>query len=658
VRVPPAPDPAIRPPRPLAYGSWPSSVTAGAIAAGTRTVSEIQVAGDDVFWLEMRPGEDGRNVVMRRGADGRVEDVLGAGFGARTRVHEYGGGAYLVAEGVLFFSNFADQRIYRLPLGAAVPPRPLTPPGRQYADGVWDAHRRRTLWVREDHTGAGEPVNTLVAVDPEDGGAGEVLRAGRDFYAAPRLSPDGRHLAWLEWGHPDMPWDAAEVWLGALAADGRLREAQRVAGGRGASAVEPAFSPDGTLYFALDGADWWQLHRYQEGRVERLTELEAEFAGPLWVFGMSHYAFLGGSRLVCGYTRQGRWHLGLLHADSRQLVPLESPWTDVGSVRSAGSRVVFLGGSPSQPRSVVALDPASGATDVLYRPDGLVIDPRHLSLPEPVEFPTTGQRRAHALLYRPRNDDVAPPPGDRPPLLVMIHGGPTSAASTALRPNIQFYTSRGFAVLDVNYGGSTGYGRAYRERLYWQWGVVDVDDCVAAARWLAERGEVDPTRLAITGGSAGGYTTLACLTFRDVFAAGASHYGVSDCALLAQETHKFESRYLDKLIGPYPAQRELYHQRSPLHHLDRLNRPVIFLQGLEDRVVPPNQSARMFEGLRRRGVPTAYVTFEGEQHGFRKADSIRRALEAELYFFSRVFAFTPADGIDPIPIENLDTPHG
>jgi dipeptidyl aminopeptidase/acylaminoacyl peptidase len=322
-------------------------------------------------------------------------------------------------------------------------------------------------------------------------------------------------------------------------------------------------------------------------------------------------------------------------------------------VQSLGARVVFLGASPAEARAVIALDPATRETATLYRPDGLSIPERYLSLPEPVEFPTQGDRTAYGLFYPPRNDDFAGPPGERPPLVVMIHGGPTSAASPALRPGIQFYTSRGIAVLDVNYGGSTGFGRAYRERLYGQWGIVDVEDCVSGAAWLTERGQVDGARLAITGGSAGGYTALACLTFRRLFAAGASHYGVSDCELLAQETHKFEARYLDQLIGPYPERRDLYLARSPLRHVERLDRPVIFFQGLDDQVVPPNQSARMFEELRRKGVPTAYVAFAGEQHGFRKAETIRRALEGELYFFSRIFGFTPADPVPPVPIENL-----
>ncbi|MFB3817005.1 MAG: prolyl oligopeptidase family serine peptidase [Candidatus Methylomirabilales bacterium] len=637
--------PTVRP-----YGAWQSPITAERIAAGMRTISEIQVSGAEVFWLEMRPTEGGRSVVMRRRADGAIEDCLPPGYSARTRVHEYGGGAFLVAEGQLFFSNFADQRLHRLPLDGHGPPQPLTPPGYRYADGVWDARRRRIICVREDHARGGEPANAIVAVDADGGGAGEVLLGVRDFYAAPRLSPDGARLAWLAWDHPAMPWDAAEVWVATVQPDGRLCDQRHVAGGRGLSAVEPSFSPDGVLHVALDPAGWWNLYRWNGG-LTPVAPMEAECAGPLWVFGLSHYAFAGPERLACAYSSGGRWHLAVLEAG--RLLPVDGPWTEIGAVHSAGGRVVFLGASPAEARAVVALDPVTRQTRTLFRPESLAVPEGYLSLPQAIEFPTQGDRNAYGLFYPPRNEDFAGPRDERPPLVVMIHGGPTSAASPALRPGIQFYTSRGLAVLDVNYGGSTGYGRAYRERLYGQWGIVDVDDCVSGAAWLADRGLVDRARLAITGGSAGGYTALACLTFRRLFAAGASHYGVSDCERLAQETHKFEARYLDQLIGPYPERRDLYVARSPLHHLERLDRPVIFFQGLDDRVVPPNQSERMFEGLRRKGIPTAYVTFEGEQHGFRKAETIRRALEGELYFFSRIFGFTPADPIPPVPIENL-----
>jgi dipeptidyl aminopeptidase/acylaminoacyl peptidase len=557
-----------------------------------------------------------------------------------------------VAEGVLYFANFADQRLYRHRPGVGGMPEPMTPAEELcYADGVWDKRRRRILCVREDHSGGGEPANTIVSVDAERGGPGEVLLAGRDFYAAPRLDPDGARLAFLAWDHPNMPWDAAQLWVAPVRGDGTLGAPVHLAGGDGESAIQPGWSPEGMLHFVSDRTGWWNLYRVREAQVEALTGLEAEFAQPPWVFGMSHYAFA--RRLVCAYTQDGAWRLATLDPGSRRLVPADVPQTGFAYVRSDGRRLVLLAGSPAEPWSVISLDPDSGRKEIIRRATELRIDPGYLSTPAPIEFPTTEAGTSHGIFYAPRNRDFVAPEGERPPLLVMIHGGPTSATSTVLRLGIQYYTSRGFAVLDVNYGGSTGYGREYRERLYGKWGVVDVDDCCNGARYLAARGLVDAKRLAITGGSAGGYTALANLAFRDVFAAGASHYGVSDCESLAKETHKFEARYLDTLIGPYPERRDLYVERSPLYHLEDLRRPVIFFQGLDDKVVPPNQAERMFDALRQRGVPTSYVPFPGEQHGFRRAENIRRALEGEFYFFSRVFGFEPADAIEPVPIENL-----
>lgn len=634
------------------YGSWTSPLTAAEIASGAVGLSEIRLDGDAIYWLEMRPAEGGRSVMVRHRPDGTVEDAIPEGYNARTRVHEYGGGSYLVADGVIYFSNFPDQRVYRLRPDGAVAPLTL-PGGLRYADYAWDARRRRILCVREDHTHDGEPRNTIVALDPEGGEPDQVLAAGRDFYAAPRLSPDGASLAWLEWSHPHMPWDAAELWSAPIQSNGTMGRPWRVAGGSRESALQPRWSPGGTLHFASDRSDWWNLYRFAAGRVERLTDVEAEFSTPPWVFGMTNYAFAAPHRILCSFTRRGTWALASLDTNTGQLSPIDLPFTDIASVQCRGSQAVFLAGSPGEPLSVIRLDLESGHRQILRRSAALAIGPEYLSAPEPIEFPTADGRTAHGLFYLPRNPDCVAPQGERPPLVVMVHGGPTSMTSTALRLNIQFYTSRGIAVLDVNYGGSTGYGRAYRERLYGAWGVVDVDDCCFGATHLAAEGRVDGTRLAIRGGSAGGYTTLACLAFRKVFAAGASHYGISDCEMLAQDTHKFESRYLDALIGPYPERRDLYLARSPLHHLEGLDRPVIFFQGLDDKVVPPNQAEMLFDALRKRSVPTAYVPFEGEQHGFRKAENIRRALEGELYFFARVFGFTPADPIPPVPIENL-----
>jgi dipeptidyl aminopeptidase/acylaminoacyl peptidase len=641
------PDRQVRP-----YGSWKSPITAAQIASSAIGLSEVRLDGENFYWLEMRPTEGGRSVVVRRRPDGATEDCIPQGFNARTRVHEYGGGSYLAGGETLYFSNFSDHRVYGFqPDGT---PQPLTPAQNlRYADFVWDGRRKRLICVREDHTGVGEPQNTIVGLDVEAGGPGTTLASGRNFYAAPRLSPDGASLAWIAWSHPHMPWDAAELWVAAVENNGALRSPHRIAGGNGTSALQPLWSPDGILHFAWDPNHWWNLHRFADGRIETLTNLEAEFATPPWVFGMQNYAFVSPTRIVCSFTRHGMWTLASLDTRTRKLAEIDLPCTDIASIQCDGARAAFLAGSPSEPLSVIRLDLETGRHEVLRRSTTLAVGPEYLSTPEPIEFPSTDGPTAHGLFYPPKNPDFVAPEAEQPPLVVMTHGGPTSMASTALRLNIQYYTSRGIAVLDLNYGGSTGYGRVYRERLYGEWGIVDVDDCCVGAAALAAQARVDGKRLAIRGGSAGGYTTLACLAFRNVFAAGASHYGVSDCEILARDTHKFESRYLDTLIGPYPERRDLYIARSPLHHLEGLDRPVIFFQGLDDKVVPPNQTEMLYNALRARNIPTAYVPFEGEQHGFRRAENICRALEGELYFFARVFGFEPADPIPPVPIENL-----
>jgi dipeptidyl aminopeptidase/acylaminoacyl peptidase len=633
------------------YGSWKSPLTSELIVAASVGIGGLAFDGDDVYWLEARPTEGGRNVLVRLGADGNVRDVTPAPFNLRTRVHEYGGGAFLIDEGTVYFSNFVDQRLYLQERGSE--PRPLTrSEGTRFADAVMDGRRRRLICVREDHRGGGEPVNSIVSVDLSSGEE-KVLVEGNDFYSTPRLSPDGAHLAWLTWNHPNMPWDGTELWLAELDEAGGAVEARTVAGGLTESVFQPEWSPDGTLYFISDPTGWWNLYRLGESGVEPLIEMEAEFGRPQWSFGTSTYAFESTGRIICSYTERGRWHLASLDVASGDLRPIESPFSDVGRVRAVPGRVGVVGGSPSTPVSAAVLDLETGKWAVLKRSTELDIDQGYLSSPEPLEFPTNGGLTAHALFYPPRNKDFRAPAGEKPPLIVHSHGGPTSATSSVLNLGLQYWTSRGFAVVDVNYGGSTGYGRDYRERLTGNWGVVDVNDCVNAALYLVDRGLVDGDRIAIAGGSAGGYTTLCALAFRHEFRAGASHFGVGDLEALVKDTHKFESRYIDGLVAPYPEGRELFIERSPIHHVDHLSCPVIFFQGLDDKIVPPNQAEAMVEALRRKGVPVAYLAFEGEQHGFRKAENMRRVLDAELYFYSRVFGFDLAEPVAPVPIENL-----
>jgi dipeptidyl aminopeptidase/acylaminoacyl peptidase len=639
-------------PRVAPYGTWASPITADLIASGAVGLDQVAIDGADIYWIESRPAEGGRHVVVRRTPDERTADVTPPPYSARTRVHEYGGGAYAVSGGTVYFSHFADGRLYRQDPGAG--PRPITPAADlRYADLIVDQRRGRLICVREDHTAAGrEAVNTLVSI-PLDGRGGSVLVSGHDFFSSPRLSPDGSRLAWLAWDHPNMPWDGTELWAADIAPDGLLGRAARVAGGAAESIFQPEWSPDGVLHFVSDRTGWWNLYRWSGARIEPLCGMEAEYGGPQWTLGMSTYGFASPGRLLCAHKARGTWRVGGLDPSRGALEPLALPYTQVWSVRCRPEWGVCAAGSPADPASVVRLDLRTGRAEVLRRSLTSAIDPGYLSSPEAVEFPTEQQVTAHAFYYAPRNRDYAAPAGERPPLLVHCHGGPTSAVGTMLNLDIQFWTSRGVAVLDVNYGGSTGYGRAYRERLYGRWGIVDVDDCANGARHLVQRGLADPRRLIAQGSSAGGYTTLCALTFRDVFTAGTSYYGISDLEVWGRETHKFESRYLDRLIGPYPARRDLFRERSPIHSLDRLSRPLLLLQGLEDRVVPPNQAEMMLEAVRRRGRPVAYIAFAGEQHGFRRGQTIKRALEAELSFYSRVFGFAAADPIEPVRIENL-----
>jgi len=634
------------------YGSWKSPIAADLVAGGEVGLEQIRLDGDDIYWIERRAQEGGRKVIVRRSPDGRIIDVTPLPFNARTRVHEYGGGDYAVLNGRVIFSNFTDQRLYLQELGTE--PKPLTPQGPlRYTDGQFDRRRNFFYCVREDHSGPGDAVNSIVRVDLNGGDTATTIVSGNDFYSSPRLSPDGARLAWLTWNHPNMPWDGTELWIGKLSKDGLVTEKKTIAGGVSESIFQPEWSPDGVLYFISDRTGWWNLYRWRENQVEPLCPMDAEFGQPQWVFGASLYGFTSERRIICSYSKDGRDHLAALDTATGELRDIELHFSAISQVRVAGDCVVFIGASATETTSIVSLDLAADKLEVLRRARESAVDAGYIAPPRAIEFPTERGLTAHGYFYPPRNRDYAAPADDKPPLMVMSHGGPTSSSSSSLKYSIQYWTSRGIAVLDVNYGGSSGYGRAYRERLNGRWGIVDVDDCVNGARYLTAQGEVDGNRLAIRGGSAGGYTTLCALTFRDTFKAGASHYGISDLEALAKDTHKFESRYLDRLIGPYPERRDLYVERSPIHFTDRVSCPMIIFQGLEDKVVPPNQAEKMVEAVRAKKLPVAYLTFEGEQHGFRKAENIRRVLEAELFFYSKIFGFELADTIEPVHIENL-----
>ena len=635
------------------YGAWASPLSAARATAGALRLGSIALDGDDVYWLEGRASEGGRNALVRLSPGEPPVDVSPADFNVRSRVHEYGGAAYTVHRGAIYASNFADQKLYALAPGAA--PRALTPEGYFYAQCQVDAARSRLLCVREDHTQGGQqPPAALVAVStvataPD---AGTVLASGADFYSDPMLSPDGTRLAWLQWNHPNMPWDGTALYVADLDGRGVPRAPERIAGGPDESVFQPRWSPDGELFFISDRSGWWNLYRASGGVVEALHQKAADFGKPQWAFGTSTYAFQSAGRLVVSWAEQGRWRLGELSLDTRRLEPWTLSVEPLDAVAATSRAVYFVGGSATEGAAITRVSFGGVEAEVLKRSRDEALDPAYVSVPEAIRFDSAGQP-TYAFYYPPVNPAFEAPAGTRPPLLVLSHGGPTGATDAVFDPEVQFWTTRGFAVVDVNYGGSTGYGRAYRQRLNGQWGIVDVRDAVNAARYLVAEGKADEQRLITRGGSAGGYTTLAALTFHDTFKAGASYYGISDLEVLATDTHKFESRYMDSLVGPYPAMQDVYRERSPIHFVDRLNCALILLQGLEDKVVPPNQSEMMAEAVRKKGLPVAYVTFPGEQHGFRKAENIVRALESELYFYGKVFGFTPADTLAPVPIDNL-----
>ena len=604
------------------YGSWPSPLTAARVTAGGLRLDQIQLDGEDVYWLEGRASEGGRNVIVKRSPSGEIIDVTPPGINVRTRVHEYGGGAYTVHRRTIFFSNFSDQRVYQHDPGGV--PQPITDDGASYADFRMDVHRSRLIGVREL-----DGHNSIAAIP------GDILVEGADFYSDPIVSPDGKFLAWIQWNHPNMPWDGTELYVAVINQDGSIGAREKIAGGADESIFQPEWSPDSALYFASDRTGWWNLYRWQGIAVEAVHPMQAEFGKPQWTFSMVTYAFMDADRIAATYTQNGTWHLALIAPNAKRFTPLDLRVEPIEGIKATTESIYFVGGAPAEPTGIFCY--AKGGQLRLLRSSSTDPIPREwISAAESVTY-QVDSRDVHAFYYKPTNPDVVAPPNTYPPLIVVTHGGPTGASLDVLDPKVQFWTSRGFAVLDVNYSGSTGYGRPYRDRLKGQWGLVDVEDAVGGAKAMVEAGKADRNRLIIRGGSAGGYTTLAALTFHDTFKSGASYYGISDLEVLQHDTHKFESHYNDTLIGPYPDAKEIYRERSPIHFTDRLSCPIILFQGLEDKVVPPNQSEMMAEAVRKKGLKVKYVTFEGEQHGFRKAENIIRSLEEELAFYKDVF---------------------
>jgi len=631
------------------FGSWKSPVTAQWVAAGTRPLAAPQIDGEHVYWLEGRAAEGGRVAAVRGAPDGGSAVVTPPPFNVRSRVHEYGGGALLAAGGALYFSNFADNLVYRQKGLAQA--EALTANGlHRHADFVLDRGRQRLIAVREDHSQPDREARSSLVAIGLSGGAESELAGGFDFYAAPRLSPDGRQLAWLCWNHPLMPWQGSELWLADVDVGGELVRSRRIAGGADESLCQPLWSPRGQLFVVSDRTGWWNLYRVEGQALQAVCPMKAEFGRPQWVFGQAMYGFTGGDEIVATFIEQGTSKLVRIDLKRGTSHPLDTRFTDLDDLCTGAGFVVAIAASAVLAAQVVRIDVASGAHEVLARSVDDLPHAGYLSQPEPIVYPSSGGRLAHAFFYPPRNCDFQAPAGERPPLVVMSHGGPTSMSTSSLRLAIQYWTSRGFAVLDVNYGGSSGYGRAYRDLLKGQWGIVDVEDCIAGALALVATVRVDRERMAIRGGSAGGFTTLCALTFHRAFKAGASYYGVSDLKALDDDTHKFESRYNNYLIAPPPERERLYAERSPALHAERLSCPVIFFQGLDDKVVLPEQSEVMVAAMKARGIPAAYLAFEGEGHGFRRKETIARTLEAEASFYAQVFGFELADRIERVQI--------
>jgi len=655
--------------RVLPYGTWVSPITLDTLVVDTVGLSFPLEVGDYIYWSEARPSEGGRSVVVRmeRAVDGQPCDVFGPGMDARTAVHEYGGLCVAVSGTTVYFANFSDQRLYQVAPGSApvaITSEPPAPRAWRFAAPVPTADGSHLVAVREIHPDPDVSTgveNELVLVQT-DGGGITVVASGHDFYSHPVLSPDGRHLAWTSWDHPNMPWDGTELWEAEVDTALDCINFRLVAGGQTESVTQPKYSPDGRLLFVSDRTGWWNLYAADGdhgGADKALAPMAAEFGVPDWQFGASNYAVLDDGSIVATWTERGIGHLGVLRPGADKFKLIESCWTHFSAIRpgSNGQSVVAVAASAAQAPAIVRITPPG-----LNEPDGNTtvellkhsrqetIDPGYLSVPQTLAFSTDQGEQAYGFFYPPTNSAFVAPEGDRPPLIVCAHGGPTGAALPVLDYSNQFWTSRGFAVIDVNYGGSTGYGREYRERLRGQNGVVDVADCLHAARALAEAGRVDCERILIHGGSAGGYTVLCACTGTDVFAAGASYYGVADLTALVKVMHKFESHYPYATIAPWPQTAQVYRDRSPVAHSDRLQTPLILFQGLEDTVVPSEQAEIMVAALRRNGVPHAYVAYAGEAHGFKKAENIKRTAEAELYFYGRVLNFVPADDLRPIDI--------
>jgi len=621
------------------YGSWPSPISAELITRAAPSLNFIQSYGDDLYWVEGRPWEAGRNVIMRRDSNGSITDLLPAPFSHYSRVHEYGGMAYALNDDHLYFVNATDQNIYKYCLDDTSAPQVITNnSSRRFADLIVDRQNQRLIAVCEEHNDDQEPENYLASIALNNQTpAIEKLVSGADFYAYPRISPDQSQLCWIEWQHPNMPWDATQLWQATIS-NGNLIEKKRVAGGDNNQAIfQPHWSPNNTLYYVSDITNWWNIYRFENGIGAPVLRMNAEFATPLWQLGMTTFDFIDANTIACIWTVSGIWHSGFIDVATGVLTTVQTPYSSMQAVACHQGSVYFVAGASVLASQIGGVN-LQGQVSPIYAPATVDLDKADLAQPESISFTSGDNQQVHAFYYPPTSARYCGDDRELPLVIAMCHGGPTGATSSGLNLKIQYWTNRGFAVVDINYRGSVGFGRTYRQGLEGAWGIADVEDTQHAIAYLAGQQKIDPKRCLIRGGSAGGYTVLSALTFTDTFKAGASLYGIGDLETLAKDTHKFESRYLDSLIGPYPERRDIYLERSPIHHADGLNCPVIFLQGLEDKVVPPNQAEMMVKLLEDKGIQVGYVTFADEGHGFRKANNIIRAMEAELAFYRDVFS--------------------
>lgn len=623
------------------YGTWPSPVTPELASGGTLGLSELAVDGGSVYWLELRPAERGRRALVRWTAGADPAAVVPAGADVGTRVHEMGGGAYAVRGGRIVYSERSDGSVWMLD---GPSPRPVAAvPGCRYAGFAFDAAHERVFAVREDHRDrpATAPENAIVVVSTVAGidpavNAGTLVAGGTDFVLAPQLSPDGTRLAWIAWDHPAMPWDATRLFAAGIGPGGTLHDVRCVAGADGGEAIVSAcWTPGGTLLFVSDRTGWWNVYALRGERADALAPAPLEFGEPPWVFGRPTIAPLDEERVLCAFVRDGSVRAGLIAGGAVR----ELPYGPVdGTPLPFGAGTVFVAAPADAPAAVCVAARLDDSAPARVRAASThALDPAGVSIGEPLRVPTAGGETAYVFFYPPRNASFTGPADQRPPLIVMSHGGPTSMHTNAYNPALQWWTSRGFAVAHVNYRGSSGFGRTYRTRLNGEWGVVDVEDCISAARYLIATGRCDPARVAIRGSSASGMTALLAVAGSDAFRAVTSVYGVMELEALAADTHKFEARYMDGLVGPLPAARERYRERSPVTHAGEIDVPVLIFQGLDDRIVPPNQAEAMRDALTARNVPVIYEAFAGEGHGFRRAETIVRVLERELEFYRDVF---------------------